>query len=81
MQVGSILNFSLMYILAPTTGGVAATSQLSRIISGATLTAWGAPSIPPPPPLSFLLLAIHWLPLPVLSTHSSASNNGVSLYW
>lgn len=44
LVVGSILNFSLMYILAPTTGGVAATSQLSRIISGATLTAWGAPS-------------------------------------
>lgn len=45
LQVGSILNFSLMYVLAPTAAGSAATSQLSRIISGAPLAACGAPGI------------------------------------
>jgi len=43
LVVGSILNFSLMYVLAPTAAGAAATSRLSRIISGAPLAACGAP--------------------------------------
>lgn len=44
IQVGSILNFSLMYLLAPTGGsGAAASGLVSRIFSESTLKAWGAP--------------------------------------
>ena len=46
MQVGSLLNFSLMYFLAPTaaSGSTAAAGRLmSRIFSNSMLTAWGAP--------------------------------------
>ena len=46
MQVGSLLNFSLMYFLAPTaaSGSTAAVGGLmSRIFSNSMLKAWGAP--------------------------------------
>lgn len=50
-QVGSIVNFSLMYLLAPTAaaaagaGGAAAASQslLVRLLSDEFLVKWGAP--------------------------------------
>ncbi|KAK9827609.1 hypothetical protein WJX81_005832 [Elliptochloris bilobata] len=44
LVVGSILNFSLMYLLAPTAGAAAGGSGLlQRIFSEQTLVAWGAP--------------------------------------
>lgn len=48
-QVGSLLNFSLMYLLAPTAGGAAAASSgfVARAISGETLRALGAPGTLP----------------------------------
>jgi hypothetical protein len=43
-QVGSIVNFSLMYFLAPTAGASAAGANLvQRLFSEQTLLAWGAP--------------------------------------
>lgn len=48
VQVGSILNFSLMYFLAPTTagvaGGAAAGSFMQRLFSDVYLRSWGAPT-------------------------------------
>ncbi|KAK9809718.1 hypothetical protein WJX73_009349 [Symbiochloris irregularis] len=43
LVVGSILNFSLMYFLAPTTGGAAAGGLLQRLFSDLYLRRWGAP--------------------------------------
>lgn len=45
-QVGSIVNFSLMYLLAPTAaaaGTVAGQSLLVRLLSDEFLVKWGAP--------------------------------------
>ena len=48
LQVGSIVNFSLMYFLAPTAGASAAgMNLLQRLFSEQTLLAWGAPGAPP----------------------------------
>ena len=47
-QVGSILNFSLMYLLAPTAGAAAGGGGLlQRIFSEQTLLGWGAPGAVP----------------------------------
>lgn len=46
LVVGSIVNFSLMYLLAPTASAAAAgasTGLISRIFSEQILTSWGAP--------------------------------------
>lgn len=47
MQVGSIVNFSLMYLLAPTAAAagssVAGQSLLVRALSDEFLVKWGAP--------------------------------------
>jgi hypothetical protein len=46
MQVGSIVNFALMYLLAPTAaaaGGAAGKSLLVRALSEEFLVKWGAP--------------------------------------
>lgn len=44
VQVGSILNFSLMYFLAPTAGASAAGANiLQKLFSEQTLRSWGAP--------------------------------------
>ncbi|KAK9828962.1 hypothetical protein WJX72_003058 [[Myrmecia] bisecta] len=45
LVVGSILNFSLMYLLAPTAAaaGVGRQSLLAKLFSEQTLKAWGAP--------------------------------------
>ena len=44
MQVGSIVNFSLMYFLAPTVGTSAAAGGLIQtLFSDRILRAWGAP--------------------------------------
>ena len=49
MQVGSIVNFSLMYFLAPTAGAsVASANLLQKLFSEQTLKAWGAPGLAPP---------------------------------
>lgn len=46
-QVGSILNFSLMYLLAPTVGrGSASGGLLAKLFSESTLKSWGAPGQP-----------------------------------
>jgi hypothetical protein len=43
-QVGSILNFSLMYLLAPTAGAAAGGGGLlQRVFSEQMLVGWGAP--------------------------------------
>ena len=45
-QVGSILNFSLMYFLAPTAGAkVVGANLLQKLFSEQTLLAWGAPGV------------------------------------
>ena len=45
-QVGSILNFSLMYFLAPTAGAKAiGANLLQKLFSEQTLLAWGAPGV------------------------------------
>ena len=47
-QVGSILNFSLMYFLAPTAGASAVGANLlQKLFSEQTLRAWGAPGLLP----------------------------------
>lgn len=45
LVVGSIVNFSLMYLLAPTgpAGSAAAGGLIARIFSDQILTSWGAP--------------------------------------
>uniref|UniRef100_A0A7S0S1J2 Uncharacterized protein n=1 Tax=Chlamydomonas leiostraca TaxID=1034604 RepID=A0A7S0S1J2_9CHLO len=47
LVVGSIMNFSIMYLLAPTAGGAAAGaaggSFIARALSDQTLKSWGAP--------------------------------------
>lgn len=44
--MGSILNFSLMYFLAPTAGASAACANLlQKLFSEQTLRAWGAPGM------------------------------------
>jgi hypothetical protein len=46
LQVGSIVNFALMYLLAPTAaaaGGAAGQSLLVRALSEEFLVKWGAP--------------------------------------
>ena len=45
MKVGSIVNFALMYLLAPTgaASGAAATGFVAKLFSEQTLKAWGAP--------------------------------------
>ena len=46
LQVGSILNFSLMYFLAPTAGAkVIGANLLQKLFSEQTLLAWGAPGV------------------------------------
>ena len=46
LQVGSILNFSLMYFLAPTAGAkVIGANLLQKLFSEQTLVAWGAPGV------------------------------------
>ncbi len=46
LQVGSILNFSLMYFLAPTAGAkVLGANLLQKLFSEQTLLAWGAPGL------------------------------------
>lgn len=47
LQVGSILNFSLMYFLAPTAtvaGGAAAGGLVQRLLGDHYLRKWGAPA-------------------------------------
>lgn len=52
-QVGSIVNFSLMYFLAPTAGASAgATNLLQKLFSEQTLLGMGAPGVTHPPILS-----------------------------
>jgi hypothetical protein len=47
-QVGSILNFSLMYLLAPTAGAAGGGGGLlQRIFSEQMLVGWGAPGASP----------------------------------
>ena len=50
MQVASILNFSLMYLLAPTlsVGNAAPAGFIASIFSDRILKAWGAPGCLPP---------------------------------
>ena len=47
LVVGSIVNFSLMYLLAPTgpAGAAAGGGLLARIFSEQILTSWGAPGV------------------------------------
>ncbi len=44
LVVGSILNFSLMYLLAPTAASAGGGSFLARALAGDFLKQWGAPS-------------------------------------
>lgn len=42
--VGSVLNFTLMWLLAPTVGSAAAGSMFQRAMSGELLASWGMPA-------------------------------------
>lgn len=71
-QVGSIVNFSLMYFLAPTAGSSgAATGFISTLFSDRILRSWGAPGVVSP---QTLLTAFHPL-APLLSFTADALNS------
>ena len=81
--MGSILNFSLMYLLAPTAaaagGGGGGGGLLQRVFSEQILAGWGAPGRGP----ALCRGALHLEPLnpepcPVLQGNSGASGNRCS---
>lgn len=85
-QVGSILNFSLMYFLAPTAGATAAGANLlQKLISEQTLRAWGAPgtSCLPlcPLPLPALAMLLVWLALVRHRWQACSKQSGCLLAW
>ena len=65
LQVGSIVNFSLMYFLAPTAGSsAAATGFISTLFSDRILRSWGAPGVLSP---QIVLTAFYPVPISCFS--------------